>query len=106
MSWREKHTESLADQVQREVAETAFSDLTDFAADLTDDYRPNRASHALAHEKLAGVVSDARSLLRALCESQLSESSLVTECSRCLAESPLHADRFIDSYLVPFEETV
>jgi len=63
------------------------------------------ASHALTYEKLAALVSDARVLLTALCESQLSDAELGGECSRLLAKSPLSADRLADSYLVPFEET-
>lgn len=61
------------------------------------------ASHALTYEKLAALVSEARSLLSALCESQLATSELVTECSHRLAKSLLHTDRIVDAYLVPFE---
>ncbi len=62
------------------------------------------ASHALTYEKLAALISDARVLLTALCESQLSDSDLVAECGHLLARSPLNADRLVDSYLVPFED--
>lgn len=62
------------------------------------------ASHALTYEKLAALVSDARVLLTTLCESQLSETDLLAECSRRLARSPLRADRLVDSYLMPFED--
>lgn len=62
------------------------------------------ASHALTYEKLAALVSDARTLLTALCESQLSGTDLVTECNRLLEKSPLNASRMVESYLVPFEE--
>jgi replicative superfamily II helicase len=63
------------------------------------------ASHALTYEKLAALISDARVLLTALCESQLSDADLVAECSHLLAQSPLNADRLVDSYLVTFEES-
>ena len=62
------------------------------------------ASHALTYEKLAAMISDARILLTALCESQLSDTDLVTECSRLLISSPINANRLVDSYLVPFED--
>ncbi len=62
------------------------------------------ASHALTYEKVAALVSDARAVLTALCESQLSDAELVAECSRLLAQSPLNADRLVDSYLLPFED--
>jgi hypothetical protein len=61
------------------------------------------ASHALTYEKLAALVSEARILLSALCESQLPTSELVAECSHRLAKSLLHTDRIVDAYLVPFE---
>jgi replicative superfamily II helicase/Holliday junction resolvase len=63
------------------------------------------ASHALTYESLAALVSDTRVLLTALCESQLSNAELVTECGRLLAKSTLNADRLVDSYLVPFKST-
>jgi tetratricopeptide (TPR) repeat protein len=62
------------------------------------------ASHALTYEKLAALVSEARTLLLALCESQLAGSELVAECSHRLEKSPLHADHIVNAYLVPFEE--
>lgn len=62
------------------------------------------ASHALTYEKLTALVSDARVLLTALCESQLSTAELVAECSRLLAKSNLNEYRLVDNYLVPFEE--
>jgi Holliday junction resolvase len=61
------------------------------------------ASHALTYEKMNALVSDARVLLTALCESQLSPAELVAECSRLLAKSNLNENRLADSYLVPFE---
>lgn len=62
------------------------------------------ASHALTYEKLAALVSEARVLLTALCESQLSDNELVAECSRRLDRSPLKNDQLVTSYLLPFEE--
>jgi hypothetical protein len=60
------------------------------------------ASYALTYEKLGALVSDARALLQALCESQLSESDLVHECARLLTQSAVRADRLIERYLLPF----
>ncbi len=62
------------------------------------------ASHALTYEKLVALVADARILLIALCESQLSGVNLVAECERLLTQSPLKSERLVDSYLLPFEE--
>ncbi len=62
------------------------------------------ASHALTYEKLAALVSDARVLFTALCESQLSDKELVAECSRQLDRSPVKDDHLVKSYLLPFEE--
>ncbi len=64
------------------------------------------ASHALTYEKLTALVSDARALLTALCESQLSTAELVAECSRLLAKSNINENRLIDNYLAPFENKV
>lgn len=63
------------------------------------------ASHALTYEKLAALVSEARILLSALCESQLATSELVAECSHRLESSSLQADRIVSTYLVPFKES-
>lgn len=63
------------------------------------------ASHALTYEKLAALVDDARALLTSLSESQLSGDSLLAECERILARSSLNADRFVESYFVPFEDS-
>ena len=63
------------------------------------------ASHALTYEKLASLVSDARVLLTALCESQLPNQELVGECSRLLTNSSLSAERLIECYLMPFEQS-
>ncbi|WP_082551903.1 DEAD/DEAH box helicase family protein [Massilia sp. Root351] len=62
------------------------------------------ASHALTYEKIAALISDARSLLLSLCESQLEGKSLEAECSRLLAKSNLRASKFVDNYLVPFDD--
>lgn len=62
------------------------------------------ASHALTYEKLALLVSDSRALLSTLCESQLSEANLVTECQRVLSHSSLKSEHIIRNYLLPFEE--
>jgi replicative superfamily II helicase len=61
------------------------------------------ASHALTYEKLAALTSDARVLLSKLCESQLSEENLVTECERLLTHSSLKPECFLENYLLPFE---
>ncbi|ANS76970.1 helicase [Paenibacillus yonginensis] len=61
------------------------------------------ASHALTFEKLAVMISDARSLLTSLCESQLSPSHLEIECTRLLEHSNLRSDRISSFYLMPFE---
>ena len=62
------------------------------------------ASHALTYEKLGALVSDARALLTALCESQLVTSELTSLCGTLLAKSPIRSDRLVESYLIPFEE--
>jgi len=63
------------------------------------------ASHALTYEKLAALISDARALLAALCESQLSNTELVAECSHLLARSPVNANSLVNRYLMSFEES-
>ena len=62
------------------------------------------ASHALTYEKLNELISDARSLLSSLCESQLSQTDLVTECDRLLTKSNIKYDSLVENYLLPFEE--
>lgn len=62
------------------------------------------ASHALTYEKIGALVSDARALLTTLCESQLSEASLLTECDKLLSASSLRCDVLADRYLLPFKE--
>lgn len=62
------------------------------------------ASHALTYESLAALVSDTRTLLSTLCESQLSGANLLSECERLLTRSSLKTERIVDKYLLPFEE--
>jgi hypothetical protein len=62
------------------------------------------APHALKFEKLALLVSEARTLLEILCESQLPLDGLTAECAALLEKSTLSADRLPDAYLVPFEQ--
>lgn len=62
------------------------------------------ASHALTYEKLAILIDDARFLLVALSDSQLSDDSLVTECEKLLSRSSLKAERFVEGYLLPFQD--
>jgi len=60
------------------------------------------ASKALTYENLSALISDARSLLSRLCESQLTEDELVAECSRALRESDIAETRIVERYFVPF----
>lgn len=62
------------------------------------------ASYALMYERLAALISDARSLLQSLCESQLSEPELIHECAKLLSQSNVRADRLIERYLLPFND--
>lgn len=62
------------------------------------------ASYALTYEKLTALVADARSLLKKLCESQLTNAELEAECSRKIDKSPVRADRIVENYLVRFSE--
>ena len=61
-----------------------------------------KASYVLTYEKLNELVSDARVLLTALCESQLPVGELEAECSRFLRESSLCAERLSLNYFEPF----
>ena len=61
-------------------------------------------SYALTYEKLAALVSDGRSLLTKLCESQLTDHDLSAECAREVDRSPIRADRLVRNYLVNFVE--
>lgn len=63
------------------------------------------ASHALTYEKLMLLVSDARTLLTAICNSQLDGDSLVVECAAQLKSSPIGEGRLIANYLQPFANT-
>lgn len=62
-----------------------------------------KTSYVLTYEKLSELISDARALLIALCESQLSVSQLEVECSRLLRDSPLRAERLAQHFLESFE---
>lgn len=59
-------------------------------------------SYALTYEKLTSLISDARTLLTQLCESQLPSTELVAECARQLVNSPVEARRLSKSYLTRF----
>ena len=61
-----------------------------------------QGTYALTFGKLASLVADARSLIKGLCESQLSENDLVLECTRLLSKSPIEANKISDNYLLPF----
>ncbi|MNQ22862.1 DEAD/DEAH box helicase [compost metagenome] len=61
-------------------------------------------SYALTYETLAALVSDARSLLTKLCESQLADDALADECARELGRSSIRADKLVQSYLLKFVE--
>ena len=62
------------------------------------------ASQALTYEMLAALVTDARSLLSRLCDSQLDGDDLVAECASLLKASPIRHDRLAKTYLHPFSE--
>ena len=62
------------------------------------------AAHALTYENIGALVSDARALLTTLCESQLSEADLLTECDILLSSSTIRFDRLADRYLCLFKE--
>jgi replicative superfamily II helicase len=64
-------------------------------------------SKALTFYKLNQLISDVKSLLSNLCESQIDSDELVLRCERLLSTSTLKPQSFTESYLVPFEsETV
>jgi len=67
------------------------------SASATDTY-------ALTFEKLAALISDTRALLIKLCESQLDDVELATECARELKISPVRADKLVQNYLSKFIE--
>jgi hypothetical protein len=60
-------------------------------------------SYALTFENLARMVSDARGLLKRLCESQLSAEPLVLECARLLSGSRVAAAQLTSEYLMRFQ---
>lgn len=60
------------------------------------------SSHALTYEKLILLVSDARTLLTTLCESQHDGDSLMAECAAYLKNSTIREDRLIETYLQNF----
>lgn len=58
---------------------------------------------ALTYEKIQALVSNARTLLTQMCESQRSGDQLVQDCNRFLRDSNLNADRIAEAFLLPFE---
>lgn len=62
------------------------------------------ASHALTYEKISELITEARTLLTKLCESQLSEKDLEVECDRLLDSSNIKFDKIAVRYLIPFKE--
>jgi hypothetical protein len=60
-------------------------------------------SYALTYENLSALVSDVRTMLGKVCESQHTGANLVNDCSRLLAASNLTAQKLAETYLVPFE---
>ncbi|EQD40384.1 Helicase superfamily, partial [mine drainage metagenome] len=58
---------------------------------------------ALTLAKLQAIVDDARQLLTALCDSQVSERELVGLTDRLLAHSNVRWDKLPAAYLVDFE---
>ena len=59
-------------------------------------------SYALTFINLASLISDVRSVIEKLCESQLSEKDLEIECARLLHDSPIDVARISERYLIPF----
>lgn len=59
-------------------------------------------SYALTYEKLNAMIADARTLLKKLSESQLTDFEVEAECVRLLEMSPIHTDRLVAYYMVPF----
>jgi hypothetical protein len=60
-------------------------------------------SYALTLDRLAALVADARALLTALCESQLTDIELEAHCQQLIERSPIRADK-LTSYLTHFVE--
>lgn len=63
------------------------------------------ASYALTYEKLNALISDARIVLKQLCESKLCESDLIAECDYILEQSNIKFDKLVECYLCTFEES-
>ncbi|MBL8276467.1 MAG: DEAD/DEAH box helicase [Pelomonas sp.] len=61
-------------------------------------------SYALTYEKLAALISDARVLLTELCESQLADKDLVSECAKSLKRSQVRSGALVENYLQHFVE--
>lgn len=61
-------------------------------------------SYALTYETLTELISDTRTLLTKLCESQLTNAELAAECARELGVSSVRADKLIQNYLIKFVE--
>jgi hypothetical protein len=61
------------------------------------------ASHALTYEKIGEMISDARSLLSQLCESNLDNAQIKHLCSQLLVKSNIRAEHFSEAYLSRFE---
>jgi replicative superfamily II helicase len=60
-------------------------------------------SYALTLDRLTALVADARVLLGELCESQLTDIELESQCQQLLERSSIRADR-LTGYLTPFVE--
>lgn len=61
-------------------------------------------SYALTYETLAALISDSRTMLTRLCESQLDDDGLAAECARELDRSCVRADKLVKNYLLKFVE--
>lgn len=112
---RKKDTAALRkeDHGQLLVAEEWFKkNYRDYSCIRVSVHPKNRAtkaasaeaSHALTYEKLASLVSDARSLLATLCDSHLVGDDLVTECADLLRKSPIRESRLEETYLLRFTD--
>lgn len=62
-------------------------------------------SRALTLDKLNQLIADTNTLLKALCESKVSDNELVIRCEQLLSNSTLRAESLVEQYLVPFEES-
>lgn len=61
-------------------------------------------SKALTFENLNQLITDAHTLLVALCDSVVSEDELVVRCEQLLDNSRLRPQSLVEQYLVPFKE--